>query len=60
MELADWIAPPPRAAYIAMMACRLVAIDNIPGVHPVNTQRGLSKLTPRNMGNQAKVVCGNL
>ena len=41
-SLADWMAnsSPPWAAYCALMACRLVALDKRPGVrgvsHPVS------------------------
>ena len=36
-SLADWMdnSSPPWAAYRALMACRLVALDKSPGVRPV-------------------------
>ena len=65
-SLADWMAnsSPPRAAYCALMACRLVALDKRPGVHPVGigeTLRwSLNKLVKRAAGKQVKMACGNL
>ena len=36
-RLSDWMSnsSPPWDAYCALMACRLVALDKLPGVHPV-------------------------
>ena len=55
---------PPWAAYCALMACRLVALDKIIGVRPVGigeTLRwALDKLVIRAAGYQAKTACGNL
>ena len=64
--MADWMAnsSPPWAAYRALMACRLVALDKRPGVRPVGigeTLRwALAKIVMRASGDQAKTVCGNL
>ena len=64
--LADWMAnsPPPWAAYCALMACRLVALDKRPGVRPVGIgetlRRALAKLVMRAAGDQAKTAFGNL
>ena len=57
-SLADWISnsSPPWAAYHALMACRLVALDKSPGVRPVGIGetlcRALDKLVMRAVGNQ--------
>ena len=55
---------PPRAAYCALMACFLVALDKRPGVRPVGIGetlcQALAKLVMRAAGDQAKTVCGNL
>ena len=66
-RLADCMAnppPPPWAAYCALMACRLVALDKRPRVHPVGIgetlRRALAKLVMRAAGDQAKTACGNL
>ena len=58
-------SPPPLwAAYRALMACRLVALDKMPGVHPVGIgeiiRRARAKLVMREAGDQAKTMCGNL
>ena len=63
-SLSDWMAtPPPWAAYRAMMACGLVALDKSPGVRPVDIgemlRRALAKLVMRAAGDQAKTACGN-
>ena len=46
------------------MSCRLFALYNHPGVHPVGIeetlQRDLVKLFLRAVGDQVKVACGNL
>ena len=61
-----WMAnsPPPWAAYCALMACCLVALDKRPGVRPVGIgetiRRALAKLVMRAAGDQAKTACGNL
>ena len=56
--------PPPWAAYREVMACRLVALDKIPGVCPVGIGetllRALAKLVMRAAGDQAKMECGNI
>ena len=65
-RLADWMAnsSPPWAAYRALMACCLVALDKRPGVRPVGIGetlcRALSKIVMREAGDQAKTACGNL
>ena len=64
--LADWMANsfPSWAAYRALMACRLVALDKSPGVRPVGIgetlRRALAKLVMRAAGEQGKTTCGNL
>ena len=60
-----WLTPPPPwAAYRALMACCLVAIDKRPGVRPVGIEetlcQALAKLIMRSAGDQAKTACGNL
>ena len=65
-RLAYWMSnsSPPWAAYRALMACRLVALDKRPGVRPVGIgetlRRALAKLVMRAAGDQAKTACGNL
>ena len=65
-RLDDWVAnsSPPRSAYCALMACRLVVMDRSPGVLPVvigeTLRRDLGKLVMRAAGYQAKTACGNL
>lgn len=60
----DWLAnhSPPWAAYRAVMARRLVALDKQPGVRPVGIgeiwQRLLAKLVIADCGDQAKLACG--
>ena len=55
---------PPWAAYRALMACCLVALDKRQGVCPVGIgdtlRRSLAKLFMRAAGDQVKIVCGNL
>ena len=66
VSLAYWMAnySTPWAAYCALMACRLVALDKRPGVCPVGIgetlRRSLAKLIMRAVGDQAKTACGNL
>ena len=61
----DWLAnlSPPWAAYRALMARRLVALDKKPGVRPVGIgeifQRLLAKLVIADAGDQAKLACGS-
>ena len=63
---ADWMdnSSPPWAAYPALMACRLVALDKSPGVRPVGIwetlRRALAKPVMKAAGYQAKTACGNL
>ena len=65
-RLADWMAnsSPPWAAYLALMACRLGALDKSPGVRPVGIgetiRRALADLVMRSAGDQANTACGNL
>ena len=65
-RLADLMANSsfPWAAYHALMACCLVALDKRPGVRPVQIgdtlRRDLAKLIMRAAGDQAKMACGNL
>ena len=65
-SLAEWMAnfSPPWAAYRALMAFRLVALDKRPGVRPMGIgetlHRTFAKLVMRVVGEQAKTVCGNL
>ena len=58
------LLPPPWAAYCALMACCLVALDKIPGVRPVRIGETLhwtlAKLVMRAAGDQVKTVCVNL
>ena len=57
-----WMAnsSPPWAAYCALMACCLVALDKRPGVRPVGIgqtiRRALAKLVMRAAGDQAKTA----
>ena len=55
---------PPWAAYRALIACRLVALDKSPGVRPVvigeTLSRALAKLVMRAAGDQEKTAGGNL
>ena len=65
-RLADWMdnSSPPWGAYHALMACRLVALDKWPGVHPVGIgetlRRSWAKLVMRAARYQAKIACVNL
>ena len=65
-RLADCMAnsSPPWAAYCALIAWRLVALDKRPGVRPVKIGetllRALAKLFMRAAGDQANTVCVNL
>ena len=65
-SLADWMANsfPPCAVYLALMVFCLVALDERPGVRPVDIgetlRRALAKLVMRAAGEQAKMACGNL
>jgi hypothetical protein len=63
---ASWLANshPPWAAYRALMACRLVALDKQPGVRPVGIgeiyRRLIAKCAIAVVGHQATSACGNL
>ena len=65
-SLADWLAKssPLWAAYRALIACRLIALDKRPGVLPVGIgemlRQPLAKFVTRAAGYQAKTACGNL
>ena len=65
-RLDDWMAnsSPPWAAYCALMACLLVALDKRPRVRPVGIgetlRRALAKLVMRAVGDHAKTSCCNL
>ena len=65
-RLAEWMASssPPRAAYCALRACCLVALDKSPGLRPNGKRetlcRALIKLNMRAAGDQVNMVCGNL
>ena len=65
-RLDDWMHnyPPPWAAYSALMACHLVALDKRPGVRPVvigeTLRQALAKIVMRAAGDQSKTACGNL
>ena len=64
-RLADWMDnPPPRSAYLSLMAYHLVAIDKRPGVPPMGIREtlclALSKLVMNAAGDQEKTACGNL
>ena len=64
--LAEWIANPSPswAAYRALMACCLVALDRRPGERPVGIgqtlHRALAKPVMRAAGDQVNTACGNL
>ena len=67
-RLPEWMATPPHptlpwAAYLALMACCLVALDKRPGVRPVGIgethRRAFAKLVMRAAADQAKTACGN-
>ena len=69
LEMAQWTewianAHPPWAAYRAMMAGRLVALDKQPGVRPVGIgsifRRLMAKCVIKAIGRQATTVCGSL
>ena len=63
---ADWISnhSPPWAAYCALIACRLVALDKQPRVRPVGIGetlcRALAKLVMRASRGWEKTTCGNI
>ena len=63
---AEWLANthPPWAAYRALMAGRLVALDKQPGVRPVGIgeiyRRLMAKSVLQAIGHQATSACGNL
>ena len=64
--LADWMdnSSPLWAAYRALIACRLVALDKRPRVRLVvigeTLRQALAKLVMRAVGDQAKTAYGNL
>ena len=64
-RLSEWMTPLlPWAAYCALMACILVALDKITGVRPVGTEetlfRALAQIVMRAAEDQVNMVCGNL
>ena len=65
-KLCEWLANehPPWAAYRALMACRLVALDKLPGTRPVGIgeilRRLMAKIVIAHVGDQATLACGNL
>ena len=68
LEVAEWVewlanSHPPWAAYRAMMACRLVALDKQPGTRPVGIgevyRRLMAKILLLVVGHQATVACSN-
>lgn len=65
-RMTEWIAneAPPWAAIRALMACRLVALDKMPGVRPVGIgeiyRRLMAKCLLKVVGHQATTACGNL
>ena len=64
-RLDDWVAnsSPPRSAYCALMACRLVVMDKRPGVCPMEIgetlRRALAKLAMRTDEYQVNTAFGN-
>ena len=64
-SLTTWIANqhPPWAAYRALMACRLVALDKQPGTRPVGIgelyRRLMAKCVLHTVGGRATNACGN-
>ena len=67
-ELASWTewlcnSMPPFAAYRALMACRLVALDKQPGVRPLGIgeifRRAIAKCALKICGEDAKAACGS-
>ena len=67
-ELAAWTewlcnCTPPFAAYRALMACRLVALDKQPGVRPLGIgeifRRAIAKCALKVCGEDAKAACGS-
>eukprot|EP00957_Ditylum_brightwellii_P166254 12656898-Ditylum_brightwellii.AAC.1 len=65
-EWADWLSngSPPWAAYQALMACRLIALDKCPGTRPVVISeifcQLIAKLVIRATRDNAKLACSNL
>jgi hypothetical protein len=65
-SLTEWLcnSHPPWAAYRAIMACRLVALDKCPGVRPVGIgeiyRRLMAKCVLAVIGHQATAAAGNL
>ena len=65
-NLVNWMADssPPWAAYRALMACHLIALDKRPGVHPVGIRgalrQSIAKLVMRAARDQANTACGIL
>ena len=63
-ELGEWLSNgwPPWAAYCAMMAGLLIALDKSPGIRPIRIgktwRRLMAKCLMRVMGLEAKAACG--
>ena len=67
-ELAEWTewlsnTTPPWAAYRALVSCRLVALDKVPGVRPLGIgeiwRRAIAKCALVACGEDAKAACGS-
>mmetsp|Transcript_13843 Transcript_13843/g.30962 ORF Transcript_13843/g.30962 Transcript_13843/m.30962 type:complete len:156 (-) Transcript_13843:258-725(-) len=64
-EFANWLANkhPPWAAYRALMACRLVALDKQPGVRPLGISKIYRQLMAKCLlavsGHHTTQACGN-
>ena len=63
--LTGWPTPPPPwDTYNTLMACCLVALDNRPGVRPMEIgetlRRDMAKLVTRAAGDQENMECGNM
>ena len=65
-EWADWLqnSNPPWAAIHAILACRLLGLDKVPGTRPVGIGevfcRLWTKITLELVGDRAMAACGNL
>ena len=63
-DMGEWLSNgwPPWAAYRALMSCRLIALDKIPGIRPVGIgetwRRLLARCLLRVSGQEAKAACG--
>ena len=54
----------PRSAYQALMACRIVVLEERPGVRPMGIgetlRQALAKIVMRSAGDQGNTECSNL